>query len=100
MRERDADRLVLTFEYTQTAARQRAELPGVPKGTKVTITKYLVSGTGSTTLELSEPLPLEGQTHAVGTQVFSVHAQGDQGTLTQKLALDVKISRPSSGSEA
>ena len=62
LRERDADRVVLDVEYTQTAPRQqRAELPGVPKGTKVEITKFRVSGTGSTTIGLSDLLPIESR---------------------------------------
>ena len=92
--------MVLTFEYTQTAARARPAPRRTEGNEGKTITKYLVSGSGSTTLDLSEPVPLEGQTNAVGTQVFSVRAQGDQGTSTQKLAVDVKISRPSTGSQA
>ena len=94
LREREADRVVLDVEYTQTAPRQRAELPGVPKGTKVEITKFRVSGTGSTTVGLSELMPIESRMHAAGVQVFSVRAEGEQGTLTQKLTVDVTVSRP------
>ena len=93
LREREADRVVLDVEYTQTAPRQRAELPGVPKGTKVEITKYRVAGTGSTTVGLSELMPIESRMHAAGVQNFSFRQQGDQGTLSQKLTIDVTVSQ-------
>jgi hypothetical protein len=94
LREREADRVVLDVEYTQTAPRQRAELPGVPQGTKVEITKFRVSGTGSTTIGLSDLMPIESQMHAAGVQTFSIRAQGEQGSMTQKLTVDVTVSRP------
>ena len=94
LREREADRVVLDVEYTQTAPRQRAELPNVPSGTKVQITKFKISGTGSTTVGLSELMPIESRMHAAGVQVFSIRPTGERGTLTQKLTVDVTVSRP------
>ena len=74
LREREADRVVLDVEYTQTAPRQRAELPGVPKGTKVEITKYRVSGTGRRRSDCRSFMPIESRMHAAGVQNFSVRA--------------------------
>jgi len=97
VRERDADHVVLDVEYTQTAPRQRAELPGVPTGTKVSITKFRVAGTGTATIGLSALLPVESKTHAAGVQIFSVQENGDHHTLTQKVTADVSVSPPPTG---
>ena len=94
LREREADRVVLDVEYTQTAPRQRAELPGIPDGAKVEITKFRMTGTGTTTLGLSDLLPTESTMHASGVQVLSIRDQGERGTLRQKLTLDATVSPP------
>lgn len=93
LREREGSRAVFDVEVTQTAARQRAELPGLPDGAKVEITKWKMSGTGSVTLSLVQPvLPLSSQMHLAGTQLLAVTAQGEHGTLVQKIAIDAAIS--------
>jgi hypothetical protein len=93
--ERDGDHVTVSLKSTQTAPRQRAELPGLPAGTKVVITKYRVSGSGRMTLDLSEPVAVAGTSQAGGSQVFAVSAQGQSGTFTQKLEIEMTISRPS-----
>ena len=91
--ERDGNVVKVSMKTTQAAPRQRATLPGLPTGTKVTITKYRVSGSGTITMELGAPVAVEGESHVAGTQVFSVSAGGQSGTLTQKLSADVELSR-------
>ena len=92
LRERDGSQVVVDVKLTQSAARQRAALPGVPNGTKVEITKWKGSGTGGATLSLVQPLPLASEMHASGTQFLDVSGQGQRGTLIQKITTDVKVS--------
>ncbi len=97
VRDRRANEIDLDIEYTQTAPRQRAELPGAPAGTDVRITKYRASGRGSTTLNLSEPLPLASEVHATSQQEFRIKAQGQSGALKQSVVIDLKLSRQGTG---
>jgi hypothetical protein len=93
LRSRDGNQVQVDVKLTQTAPRQAAQLPGVPKGTKVMITKWSVAGGGSATLSVDRPgLPLMSVAHASGTQTFDVTAQGQRGTLDQKISTDVKVS--------
>jgi hypothetical protein len=94
LRSREGSVVVFDFTFTQTAPRQRVKLPGVPSSAKVEISRYRVSGRGSMTVDLAQPLPVEGTSRGGGTQAFKITAQGESGTLTQKLALDVAISPP------
>ena len=93
LRARDGDRIELDTEFTQTAPRQRAELPGVPAGTQVQVTRFRTTGNGNATLDLTEPVPLASESEAAGAQVFDVRAQGQQGTLRQKVEIGVELSR-------
>jgi hypothetical protein len=93
LRAHDGNQVGVDVTLTQTAPPQSAELPGVPKGTKVRITKWNVSGTGNATMSLDRPgLPLTSMAHASGTQTFAVSAQGQKETLNQKISTDVKVS--------
>ena len=94
LRERDETRVVVDVKFAQTAPRQRAEFPGMPAGAKVVLTKWKVTGTGSSTIDLTQPyVPVASEAHATGSQTFDVHAQGEQGTLVQKLELNVRSTR-------
>jgi hypothetical protein len=93
VRRHEGSQVVVDIKVTQDAPRQRAELPGVPKGTKVVMTKSKVSGSGTATLSLVQPgLPLASEMHVSGTQLFDVSSQGQRGTLVQKITTDVKVS--------
>jgi hypothetical protein len=92
LRSRDGNVAVFDFTYVQTAPRQRVKLSGVPSNAKVTISRFRVSGVGSMTVDLAQPLPSMGSTHASGTQAFLVRSQGEHGTLTQKLTVGVDVS--------
>jgi len=92
LRSRDGNVVVFDFTYTQTAPRQSVKLPGIPSNAKVTISRYRVSGRGSMTVDLSQPLPSMGTTNASGTQAFLLRSQGEHGTLTQKLTIGVDVS--------
>jgi len=98
LRSRDASGIVVDVSYQQTAPRQRADLPGVPKGAKVELTGLRGSGSGRVTMSPSEPVPVVGQSHAVLTQTFEVSQGGQHGTLEQKVTADVNVSRPDAGS--
>jgi hypothetical protein len=85
--------VAVDIDMTQTAQRQRAELPGLPKGTKLEINKWKVSGSGSATLSLLKPgLPLSNVMRASASQSFDVSAQGQRGTLDQQITTDVEVS--------
>jgi hypothetical protein len=100
LRKRDPNRVGLDVEFTQTAPRQGADLAGVPKGTKVQITKFRISGTGTTTVALAALMPVASRMHASGVQVFSVRTQGKRSSLAQKMTADVTVSRlPGEGQE-
>jgi hypothetical protein len=92
LRSRDGNVAVFDFTYTQTAPHQPVTLPGVPKNAKLTISRYRISGSGSITVDLTQPLPAMGTTHASGTQAFLLRAQGEHGTLTQKVTAGVDVS--------
>lgn len=92
LRARDGNDVTLDIKYVQTAPRQRAELPGAPASAKVRVTKWRVTGSGTSTIDLATPFPVEAQTHAAGTQEFSVRYGGESGTLSQKLTVDVTAS--------
>jgi hypothetical protein len=92
LRSREGSVIVIDVTFTQTAPRQRVKLPGVPSGAKLELTRYRISGRGSMTVDLTQPLPLMGTTRGSGTQTFNVRAEGESGTLKQKLVLDVAIS--------
>lgn len=94
LRDRNEDRVVLDIKLIQTAPHQRVDMPGMPKGTRVEITRFKTSGSGSTALSLSRPiLPLEAEMHASGKQLLDVTAQGDRGTFVQTATVDVKVSQ-------
>ena len=93
LRERDGDRVVLDVVTKQTAPRQVAEFPGMPSGTKVEVASWKVSGTGTTTLSLVQPvLPLSSVMSSSGRQVLDITAAGDRGTLVQKVTVFVEVS--------
>jgi hypothetical protein len=92
LRARDGNDVTLDMKFVQTAPHQRAELPGAPANAKVQVTKWRVTGSGTSTLDLATPFPVEAQTHAAGTQEFSVRYSGESGTLSQKVAVDVTAS--------
>jgi hypothetical protein len=92
LRARDGNRVTLDIDFVQTAPRQRANVPGLPASARVQITGWRVTGSGNSTLELTTPFPAELQTHAAGTQEFSVRYRGDSGTLSQRVALDITAS--------
>lgn len=91
LREHDGNRIGVGIKYLQTALPQRAHLPGVPAGAKVDITRYSVAGKGTASMDLSTLLPQGGTLHAAGTQAFHVRLQSDEGTISQKITIDVKI---------
>jgi hypothetical protein len=92
--QRTDSQFLVAIKTTQTAPRQRADIPGVPKGTKVELVKSNVSGSGSATMNLTRPmLPTESETHASGTQVLDVSGQGQHASLVQKITIGVKISQ-------
>ena len=92
LRQREGDQIVLDVKMTQTAPRQRADLPNIPRGTNVQISKWNVSGAGNATWNLARPgLPVASVMHAAGTQSFDVRSKSQRGTLTQNLTTDVKL---------
>lgn len=93
VREREGSQVAVDIDMTQTARCQRAELPGLPKVTKLEINKWKVCGSGSATLSLVKPgLPLSSVMRASGSHSFDVSAQGQRGTLDQKITTDVEVS--------
>jgi hypothetical protein len=94
LRQRTGSQFVVAITTTQTAPRQRADIPGVPKGTKVEVVKSNVSGSGSATQDLTRPmLPIASETRVSGTQVLAVNGQGQHATLVQKITIGIKISQ-------
>jgi len=73
---------VLDLEVTQLAPRQKAEFPGAPEGASVEVTRWRLSGTGSTTIDLSDPLPRGAESSIGGTQRLRI-SQGGEGTTTR-----------------
>jgi hypothetical protein len=93
LRQRTGSQFLVGIKTTQTAPRQRADIPGVPSGTKVELVKSDISGSGSATQDLTRPmLPIASEMRASGTQVLAVSGQGQHATLVQKVTIGVKIS--------
>jgi hypothetical protein len=91
LRSRDGTRLMIDVHYTQTAASQRASLPGVPSGTTVTVTGFHTAGGGSTVADLSRIGAVGGHVDAQGLERFRVQRGSRSATLTQQLRLSVDI---------
>ena len=82
------------MKTTQAAPRGRGNLPGPPDGHQGDDHEVQGLGVGhDPTMELGAPVAVEGESHVAGTQVFSVSAGGQSGTLAQKLSADVELSR-------
>jgi hypothetical protein len=91
LRSREGGRLALDVTYTQTAPHQRVSAPGLSKGETVDVTNYLVTGTGTTGLDLSQVAPLNGHLVAQGVQEFQVKQGSQSGKLTQHVQLSVDL---------
>jgi hypothetical protein len=94
LRSVDGDQVTMDVKLTQTAPRQRADLPGVAAGTKVTLTKWRTTGSGQVTASLALPaLPLASTMHSSGAQTFLVTMGSQRGVLDQTISIDLKVSQ-------
>jgi hypothetical protein len=91
LRSRDGTRLTIDARYAQTAASQRASLPGTPPGMTVSVAGYRITGSGSTVADLSRVAAVTGHVAAQGTQRFRVHQGRQSGTINQQVKLTVDV---------
>lgn len=91
LRSREGSRLTLDVHYIQTAPRQKVGASGAPSGTSIDVTSYHVEGRGSTVVDLSQVLPVNGHIAASGRQEFRVKQGSQSGTLAQTVAVGIDI---------
>lgn len=83
----EGTRLTLEVGYTQTGARQPAAFPGLPAGVTAELTGWNITGTGTTVLDLSQVIAVEGHLEAQGREEFRF----DQGAQSETLDQHVKF---------
>jgi hypothetical protein len=94
LRARDGNTIALEVQIEQRAAAQRVEAPNLRPGATVDLTVLRTTGNGTTTVNLTDTLPMSTTVHANSNQQFTIRQNGDVATATQHLTLDVTISRP------
>ena len=93
LRSHEGNELTVDIALTQSAPRQPANFPGVPAGTKVTLTSWRSTATGHATTSLTQPgLPISSEMHTAGTQTFAVKQGSQRSSLDQKVTADMKLS--------
>ena len=91
LRNRVGGVLTLDVAYIQTAPRQRVAASGATAGVAVDLTGYHIVGSGTTVLDLSQVIPLNGHLAAQGVQNFRVRQGGQSGILQQQVQLGVDV---------
>lgn len=94
LREVAGTRAVVDVEYAQSAARQRASVyPDVDSATRVDVTKYRMAGQAAVTIDLGEPMPVEGSARVAGVQVLRVRDGEATSTRAERVLFDVLVTR-------
>lgn len=91
LRSRVGGVLTLHVAYIQTAPRQRVAASGSTAGVAVDLTGYHIVGSGTTVLDLSQVIPLNGHLAAQGVQNFRVRQGGQSGMLEQQVQFGVDV---------
>jgi hypothetical protein len=91
LRSRDGSHVALDVRYTQTAARQRAKVPGLAAGVTVDVTNVRVTGMGTSELDLSQAIPISGHLTAQGVEEFRARKGRQSGVLNQQVRLGIDL---------
>jgi hypothetical protein len=85
----DSERLVVKSTLTQRAANQKIQSPTMP-GLKLNLTKMVGKGTGSTTFDLAQLLPLERTVDLHADQSLTMDAGGQPQAITVKTDMNFR----------
>ena len=93
VRELSGTVAVFDLEITQVAPRQEAEFPGAPAGAKVEVTRWRLTGSGTTTIDLADPLPRAAESRIGGTQRLRITQGGEGGSTCTDLETETVLTR-------
>jgi len=93
VRELSGTVAVFDLEITQVAPRQEAEFPGAPAGAKVEVTRWRLTGSGTTTIDLADPLPRAAESRIGGTQRLRITQGGEGGSTRTDLETETVLTR-------
>ena len=91
LRAHEGTQLELDVKVRQTARRQPADLPGVPAGVEVEVTRWKVNGSGHLTHDLSRPYPSDGELRIRGRQVFRADDGEKIEVLRQRVRTEITV---------
>ncbi|HEX2274699.1 MAG TPA: hypothetical protein VHG90_12570 [Acidimicrobiales bacterium] len=92
LRSRAGDRYELDVVQDAEAPPGPVAIPNLPAGTETSIESFAVHSTGKIAGELTKPLPVNSTVEGGGEGRLTVVAQGDRGTLVQRIRIDVVLS--------
>jgi hypothetical protein len=88
LEKRNATTIELGVRGTQTARRQGVDAPG---GGMLHVKRFKTAFRGSTTMDLTRLLPVDGRVRARGDQTFDVRSGDERGELRQHIDVRVEI---------
>jgi hypothetical protein len=92
LRSRTGDHYELDVVQEAEAPSGRVEIPNLPAGTETSIESFTVRSTGRIAGELTKPLPSNSTVQGGGEGRLTVVAQGNRGTLFERIKIDVALS--------
>ncbi len=92
LRSRTGDHYELDLVQDAEAPSGRVEIPNLPAGTETSIESFTVHSTGRIAGELTKPLPSNSTVQGGGEGRLTVVAQGNRGTLVERITIDVALS--------
>jgi hypothetical protein len=89
---RTGDSYELDFTQTAEAPPGPADFPGLPAGTRASVTSFTVQSSGRTAGDLTRHLPQTSSTSGSGDGTFTVTVGADRSTLQEHLSIDLTVS--------
>ncbi len=91
LRSRTGDQYELDHTTEADAPPGAASFPGLPSGTRASITRFTLQSTGRTTGDLTRHLPLTSSGSGSGDGIFTVGVGAQQSELVQHLTVELTL---------